>query len=114
MNTEPKTAGMPSTVALGPAAAAGTTQRSLRQQLSPPDRRTCAPQTAVWLETNLRQAAGLVVGASVVVSSVRAALIAGTVFCLVPAGPPWPSPVRRLTNMPSATSTPAKGPVHAS
>jgi MFS family permease len=95
------------------AVAAGTTQRSLRQQLCPPELQSRAQQTSVWLVTGLRPAAALTAGAIAAVFSVHAALIAGTALYLVPAGLLWASPVRRLTTMPTAAPTPAKGPDHA-
>ncbi|MGW1815400.1 MFS transporter [Streptomyces sp. NPDC002125] len=96
------------------AVAAGTTQRSLRQQLCPPELQSRAQQTSVWLVTGLRPAAALTAGAIAAASSVHAALIAGTLLSLVPAALLWASPVRRLTTMPAAAPTPGKYPAHGS
>ncbi|MFE0640554.1 hypothetical protein ACFW2Y_02840 [Streptomyces sp. NPDC058877] len=41
------------------AVAAGTTQRSIRQQLCPPELQSRAQQPSVWLVTGLRPAAAL-------------------------------------------------------
>ncbi|MEU7283443.1 MFS transporter [Streptomyces sp. NPDC045431] len=90
------------------AVAAGTTQRSLRQQLCPIELQSRAQQTSVWLVTGLRPAAALTAGAIAAASSVHAALIAGTLLHLVPAALLWASPVRRLTTMPAS----AKDAVH--
>jgi Na+/melibiose symporter-like transporter len=92
------------------AVAAGTTQRSLRQQLCPPELQSRAQQTSVWLVTGLRPVAALTAGAIAAASSVHAALIAGTLLYLVPAALLWVSPVRRLTTMPTS----AKDVIHAS
>ncbi|MGC4916302.1 MFS transporter [Streptomyces albogriseolus] len=96
------------------AVAAGTTQRSLRQQLCPPELQSRAQQTSVWLVTGLRPAAALTAGAIAAASSVHAALIAGTLLYLVPAALLWASPVRRLTTMPTAAPTPVKDSAHGS
>lgn len=92
------------------AVAAGTTQRSLRQQLCPPELQSRAQQTSVWLVTGVRPAAALTAGGITAVSSVQAALLVGTALYLLPAGLLWSSPVRRLTTMPSPA--PAKDDVH--
>ncbi|MEW2626026.1 hypothetical protein [Streptomyces sp. NPDC048106] len=92
------------------AVAAGTTQRSLRQQLCPSELQSRAQQTSVWLVTGLRPAAALTAGAIAADSSVHAALNGGTLRYLVPAALLWASPVRHLTTMPTS----AKDSAHAS
>jgi MFS family permease len=91
------------------AVAAGTTQRSLRQQLCPPELQSRAQQTSVWLVTGLRPAAALTAGAIAAASSVHAALIAGTLLYLAPAALLWASPVRRLTTMPTSAKDSSHG-----
>ncbi|MFB7356070.1 MFS transporter [Streptomyces gardneri] len=93
------------------AVAAGTTQRSLRQQLCPPELQSRAQVTSIWLVTGLRPAAALTAGAVAAASCVHAALIAGTLLYLVPAALLWASPVRRLATMPTPP-TPVKDSAH--
>ncbi|MET9449006.1 MFS transporter [Streptomyces cinerochromogenes] len=83
------------------AVAAGTTQRSIRQQLCPPELQSRAQQTSVWLVTGLRPAAALTAGGIAAACSVHAALLVGTALYLVPGSLLWCSPVRRLTVMPA-------------
>ncbi|MFG3013852.1 MFS transporter [Streptomyces cinerochromogenes] len=83
------------------AVAAGTTQRSIRQQLCPPELQSRAQQTSVWLVTGLRPAAALTAGGIAASFSVHSALLVGTALCLVPASLLWSSPLRRLTVMPA-------------
>nr|WP_268983038.1 MFS transporter [Streptomyces filamentosus] len=83
------------------AVAAGTTQRSIRQQLCPPELQSRAQQTSVWLVTGLRTAAALTAGGLAAAFSVHTALLVGTLLHLVPAGLLWASPIRRMTAMPA-------------
>ncbi|MFE1232495.1 hypothetical protein [Streptomyces sp. NPDC058745] len=86
------------------AAAAGATQRSIRQQLCPPELQSRAQQTSVWLVTGLRPFAALTAGGIAAVLGVHAALATGTVLSLVPGALLWSSPVRRMTAMPAPDS----------
>ncbi|MEU3721383.1 MFS transporter [Streptomyces sp. NPDC031705] len=86
---------------LGAAAVAGTTQRSLRQQICPPGLQSRAQQTSTWLVTGSRPFAALAAGGLAAAYGVRAALAAGTLLLLVPVVVLWRSPVSRLTAMPA-------------
>ncbi|MCZ1012223.1 MFS transporter [Streptomyces lydicus] len=83
-------------------AAAGSTQRSLRQQLCPPHLQSRAHQTCVCLFAGSRFFAALTAGAIAAVFGVWAALLVGTMLHLVPVVLLWASPVRHLTTMPCA------------
>ncbi|MFE2562074.1 MFS transporter [Streptomyces sp. NPDC059352] len=91
------------------AAAAGTTQRSSRQQLCPPGLQSRAQQTSVWLVSGARPFAALTAGGIAAASGVRAAPVVGTVLHLAPVVLLWASPIRRLTTMPTPP-TPAATP----
>jgi hypothetical protein len=83
------------------AVAAGTTQRSIRRHLCPPELQARAQQTwSGWSPACVRPAA-LVAGAIAAAFSMPAALLVGTALYLVPAGPLWSSPVPCLTAMPA-------------
>ncbi|BAU88081.1 major facilitator protein [Streptomyces laurentii] len=73
--------------------AAGTTQRSLRHHLCPPELQSRAQQTSVWLVTGLRPAAALTAGALAAAFSVHA---------------------RRVTTLPTSAPTHAKDSTHGS
>lgn len=96
------------------AAAAGTTQRSIRQQLCPSGLQSRAQQTSVWLVSGARPFAALTAGGIAAASGVRAALVVGTVLHLAPVALLWASPIRRLTAMPAPPApvppTPAETP----
>lgn len=85
-------------------AAAGSTQRSLRQQLCPPHLQSRANQTCVCLVSGARFVAALTAGGIAAVCGVWAALLVGTVLHLVPVVLLWASPVRHLTAMPGAVA----------
>ncbi|MFI8421166.1 MFS transporter [Streptomyces sp. NPDC085479] len=87
------------------AAAAGTTQRSIRQLTCPDRLQSRAQQTSVWLVAGARPFGAMTAGGIAAAFGVRAALLAGTAAYLVPASLLWASPVRHLTTMP----TPRKG-----
>ncbi|MFD3555832.1 MFS transporter [Streptomyces goshikiensis] len=97
---------------LAAATVAGTTQRSLRQQICPPELQSRAQQTSTWLVCGSRPFAALAGGALAAGFGVRAALLAGTLLLVVPVAMLWRSPVRRVTAMPVATA-PAGGPLPA-
>ncbi|MFG3193524.1 hypothetical protein [Streptomyces omiyaensis] len=87
------------------AAAAGTTQRPVRQLTCPDELQSHAQQSSVWLVAGTRPSGAMTAGGIAAAFGVRAALPAGTVAHLAPASLLWVSPVRRLTTVP----TPRKG-----
>ncbi|WP_331732506.1 MFS transporter (plasmid) [Streptomyces sp. NBC_00015] len=89
-------------VQMASAACAGTTQRSLRQQICPPELQGRAQQTSTWLVSGSRPFASAAAGALASWGSVSAALYVGTLVLFVPVAVLWYSPVRRLTTMPRA------------
>ncbi|MFD7552239.1 MFS transporter [Streptomyces sp. NPDC059816] len=90
------------------AAAAGTTQRTLRQHLTPPDLQSRAQQTAMWVTSGVRPFAALAAGGLAAATEVRTALMAGVILHVIPASILYFSPLRRLTVMP-APPPPARG-----
>jgi hypothetical protein len=92
------------------AACAGTTQRSLRQQVCPPELQGRAQQTSTWLVSGSKPFASAAAGALASWLSVWAALCVGTLVLFVPVAVLWCSPVRRLTTMPRAPE-PAPSPI---
>ncbi|MFE3558735.1 MFS transporter [Streptomyces sp. NPDC059193] len=90
---------------LAAAACAGTTQRSIRQQICPPELQARAQQTSTWLVSGSRPFAALAAGALASATSVRTVLLAGVLVLAVPALVLWRSPVARLSTMPVAAST---------
>jgi Na+/melibiose symporter-like transporter len=64
--------------------AAGSTQRSVRQQVCPPHMQARAQQTSLWLNLGLRPFAALTAGAVAAAFGVRAVLLAGTALLFVP------------------------------
>ncbi|MEO3976844.1 MFS transporter [Streptomyces sp. CAU 1734] len=90
--------------------AAGATQRTLRQHLTPTGLQSRAQQTAMWLTSGVRPVAAVAAGAVAAAVGVRAALTAGVVLLVVPVIRLWASPVRTLTAMPVPTGS---GPVPA-
>nr|WP_234315868.1 MFS transporter [Streptomyces sp. NRRL F-5527] len=97
-------------VRMAGAAAAGSTQRSIRQQLCPPHLQSRAQQTSVWLVSGLRPFAALTAGGVAAVFGVWATLLTGTVLYLVPVLLLWFSPVRDLAAMPGAPARPPLSP----
>ncbi|MFJ3728227.1 MFS transporter [Streptomyces sp. NPDC090045] len=85
---------------LAAAAVAGTTQRSVRQQICPPQLQARAQQTSTWLVSGSKPFAALAAGAVATAYGVRAALAAGTLLLVLPVPVLWRSPVSRLTVMP--------------
>ncbi|WP_374777097.1 MFS transporter [Streptomyces sp. NBC_01310] len=94
---------------LAAAACAGTTQRSVRQQICPPELQARAQQTSTWLVTGSRPFAALTAGALAAATNVWTVLLAGAVVLTVPALVLWRSPVSRLTAMPVPASTAPAG-----
>ncbi|MER8119045.1 MFS transporter [Streptomyces sp. NPDC094031] len=92
------------------AVAAGTTQRSLRQQLCPPHLQSRAQQTAVWLVSGVRPLAALTAGGIAAACGVRAALLAGTALYLIPVALVQASRAGRLTAMPCTPGDPLPAP----
>ncbi len=84
--------------------AAASTQRSLRQQLSPPHLQSRVQQTGAWLIAGARLLATVAAGAVAAVVGVWATLLTGTVLLLGPVALLWVSPVRQLKVMPGATT----------
>ncbi|WP_234321137.1 MFS transporter [Streptomyces katrae] len=91
------------------AACAGTTQRSLRQQICPPELQARAQQTSTWLVSGSRPFAALSAGALAAATNVWTVLLVGALVLVVPAFVLWRSPVYRLTSMPVPASTAPTG-----
>ncbi|MFJ6783852.1 MFS transporter [Streptomyces yangpuensis] len=85
---------------LAAAAVAGTTQRSVRQQICPPGLQARAQQTSTWLVSGSKPFAALAGGAVATTYGARTALVVGTVVLVLPVAVLWRSPVSRLTAMP--------------
>ncbi|MEV7416236.1 MFS transporter [Streptomyces sp. NPDC089919] len=94
---------------LAGAAVAGTTQRSLRQQICPPQLQARAQQTSTWLVSGSKPFAALTAGALATGYGTRTALLVGTLLLAAPVAVLWPSPVSRLTTMPLTAGPPADG-----
>ncbi|MFE9846587.1 MFS transporter [Streptomyces goshikiensis] len=90
---------------LAAGAVAGTTQRSIRQQLCPPQLQARAQQTSTWLVSGSKPFAALAAGALATAYGARAALAAGTLLLVVPVLVLWRSPVSRLTAMPAPSAS---------
>ncbi|WP_328786514.1 MFS transporter [Streptomyces sp. NBC_00273] len=95
---------------LAAAAVAGTTQRSVRQQICPPGLQARAQQTSTWLVSGSKPFAALAGGAVATAYGARAALAVGTLVLVLPVVVLWRSPVSRLTAMP-VPAPPADGSV---
>ncbi|WP_250993297.1 MFS transporter [Streptomyces sp. RKAG337] len=89
-------------VQLACAAAAGTTQRSVRQVLCEPGFQARMQSASTWLTAGSRPLAALVAGALVSVAGVRATLAVGTVLMIVPVALLLLSPIRTLRTFPTA------------
>ncbi|MGW7064598.1 MFS transporter [Streptomyces sp. NPDC054904] len=94
---------------LAAAACAGTTQRSVRQQICPPSLQARAQQTSTWLVSGSRPFAALAAGALASAMNVRTVLLAGVLVLAATALVLWRSPVARLTTMPVPASTAPTG-----
>ncbi|MFD7013998.1 MFS transporter [Streptomyces sp. NPDC059928] len=88
-------------VQLFSAAAAGTTQRSLRQVLCEPGLQARQQAASTWLTAGSRPLAALLAWTLATAFSVRAALAAGTLLMLAPVAVLVCSPVRELRVFPS-------------
>ncbi|MER6913857.1 MFS transporter [Streptomyces sp. NPDC000594] len=86
--------------------AAGTTQRTLRQHLTPPHLQSRTQQVSMWVTSGTRPFAALAAGALASATDVRTALTAGAVLHVIPAGILLASPLRGLAVMPE---TPGSG-----
>ncbi|MFM9462726.1 MFS transporter [Streptomyces scabiei] len=82
------------------AAAAGTTQRSIRQMITTPRLQGRMQAVSSWLTGGSRPFAAPLAGAIGTLHGVRSALIAGTVLLLVPVAVLALSPVRSLRALP--------------
>ncbi|GGT51630.1 MFS transporter [Streptomyces kurssanovii] len=89
-------------VQMAGAACAGTTQRSVRQQICPPELQGRAQQTSTWLVTGSRFLATAAAGVLAATTSVPTALVVGTVLLFAPVVLLCLSPVRGLARMPVA------------
>ncbi|GLV88675.1 hypothetical protein Slala04_01290 [Streptomyces lavendulae subsp. lavendulae] len=85
---------------LAAAAVAGTTQRSVRQQICPPHLQARAQQTSTWLVSGSKPFAALAGGALATAFGARTALSVGALVLVLPVIVLWRSPVSRLTAMP--------------
>ncbi|MFE2131121.1 hypothetical protein [Streptomyces amritsarensis] len=85
---------------LAAAAVAGTTQRSVRQQICPPPLQARAQQTSTWLVSGSKPFAALAGGAVATAYGARTALAVGTLVLVLAVVVLWRSPVSRLTAMP--------------
>ncbi|MEU5159645.1 MFS transporter [Streptomyces sp. NPDC020875] len=94
----------------GIALAAGTTQRTLRQHLTPPELQSRAQQVFMWVTSGTRPLAALAAGALASATDVRTALTAGVVLHAIPAGILLASPLRGLTAVPAARASGGPGP----
>ncbi|WP_406511091.1 MFS transporter [Streptomyces sp. NBC_00161] len=94
---------------LAAAACAGTTQRSVRQQICPPELQARAQQTSTWLVSGSRPFAAVAAGALAAATNVWTVLLVGAFVLAVPALVLWRSPVSRLTSMPVPASTAPAG-----
>ncbi|WP_189829134.1 MFS transporter [Streptomyces subrutilus] len=87
-------------VQLAAGTCAGTTQRSLRQQICPPRLQTRVQQTSIWLVSGSRPLAALAAGALAAATSVPTALLTGTLILTTAALGLSCSPVRGRATMP--------------
>lgn len=92
------------------AAAAGTTQRSIRQMITSPGLQGRMQAVSTWLTGGSRPFAAPLAGVIGTLYGVRAALIVGTVLLLVPLAVLSLSPVRSLRALPVTASTPGGEP----
>ncbi|WP_240528215.1 MFS transporter [Streptomyces amritsarensis] len=91
---------------LAAAAVAGTTQRSVRQQICPPPLQARAQQTSTWLVSGSKPFAAMAGGAVATAYGARTALAVGTLVLVLPVVVLWRSPVSRLTAMPVPAPSP--------
>lgn len=92
------------------AAAAGTTQRSIRQMITTPRLQGRMQAVSSWLTGGSRPFAAPLAGAIGTLHGVRSALIAGTVLLLVPVAVLALSPVRSLRALPVPAPDPGGDP----
>lgn len=89
------------------AAAAGTTQRSIRQVVTADDMQARMQAVSTWLTSGARPVAALVAGGLGTRIGVRPTLIVGTCLLLVPLVVLYRSPLRGLRQMPGAQPVPS-------
>ncbi|KUN90061.1 MFS transporter permease [Streptomyces bungoensis] len=89
------------------AAAAGTTQRSIRQVVTADDMQARMQAVSTWLTSGARPVAALVAGGLGTRIGVRPTLIVGTCLLLVPLVVLYRSPLRGLRQMPGAQPAPS-------
>ncbi|MFF4205615.1 MFS transporter [Streptomyces sp. NPDC001668] len=94
------------TVQLMCAAAAGTTQRSIRQMITTPRLQGRMQAVSTWLTGGSRPFAAPLAGAIGTLHGVRSALVAGTVLLLVPLVVLASSPLRSLRALPMTAADP--------
>ncbi|MFI6277903.1 MFS transporter [Streptomyces sp. NPDC050988] len=92
------------------AAAAGTTQRSIRQMITTPRLQGRMQAVSSWLTGGSRPFAAPLAGAIGTLHGVRSALLVGTVLLLVPVAVLALSPVRSLRALPVPSPDPAGNP----
>ncbi|MEU3499392.1 MFS transporter [Streptomyces hundungensis] len=85
-------------------AAAGTTQRSIRQIICTPHLQGRMQQTSTWVTAGARPGAALLAGALAAGLGVRTTLAFGTILLTVPVLVLWFSPIRALNQMPTPVS----------
>ncbi|MET9988368.1 MFS transporter [Streptomyces enissocaesilis] len=89
------------------AAAAGTTQRSIRQVVTADDMQARMQAVSTWLTSGARPVAALVAGGLGTRIGVRPTLAVGTCLLLVPLVVLYRSPLRGLRQMPGAQPVPS-------
>ncbi|MGZ0198738.1 MFS transporter [Streptomyces sp. RM1] len=90
------------------AAAAGTTQRSIRQVVTAEGMQARMQAVSTWLTSGARPVAALVAGGLGTRIGVRPTLIVGTCLLLVPLMVLYRSPLRGLRQMPEAQPVPSR------
>ncbi|MFC8125944.1 MFS transporter [Streptomyces sp. NPDC057302] len=92
-------------IQLACAAAAGTTQRTIRQSITSHGMQARMQAVSTWLTASARPAAALLAGGLGTWIGVRPTLVAGSVLLLVPLVVLYRSPVRGLMDMPNSPGT---------
>lgn len=92
-------------VQLACAAAAGTTQRTIRQSITSDGMQARMQAVSTWLTSGARPAAALLAGGLGTWIGVRPTLVAGSVLLLVPLVVLYRSPLRGLMAMPHSSGT---------
>ncbi|MFI2415089.1 hypothetical protein [Streptomyces sp. NPDC018947] len=92
------------------AAAAGTTQRTIRQVVTAQGMQARMQAVSTWLTSGARPVAALLAGGLGTWIGVRPTLAAGTCLLLVPLMVLYRSPLRSLLDMPSAPAVASPSP----